>query len=132
MRMLPEITDENRFFWTAGAEGQLKFLQCDHCSYFVHPPAPICPECMSREVSPTAVSGKARVVTYSINYQKWHPMMQLPFVIAVVECEEQKGLNLTTNIINADPESVQSGMAVKVSFEQQADVYLPLFEPVNS
>lgn len=132
MRMLPEITDENRFFWTAGAEGQLKFLQCDHCSYFVHPPAPICPECMSREVSPTAVSGKARVVTYSINYQKWHPMMQVPFVIAVVECEEQKGLNLTTNIINVDPESVQSGMAVKVSFEQQADVYLPLFEPVNS
>ena len=54
----------------------------------------------------------------------------MPFL--VVECEEQKGLNLTTNIINVDPESVQSGMAVKVSFEQQADVYLPLFEPVNS
>ena len=75
------------------------------------------------------MSGRATVVSYTINYQKWHPMMEVPFVLAIVELEEQAGLNLTTNIINTPVESVTIGMPVKVVFEDCGEVFVPLFEP---
>lgn len=132
MRMLPEISDQNRFFWTSGKDGELQITRCSKCSYYIHPPAPICPECLCREVAPATVSGNATVVSYTINYQKWHPMMEVPFVIAIVELDEQKGLNLTTNIINTPIESVTMGMKVNVVFEDCGEVFVPLFEPATA
>jgi uncharacterized OB-fold protein len=74
------------------------------------------------------VSGKGSVATYTINHQRWHPDLDVPFVIAIVELDEQPGLRFVTNIINCEPESVRIGMRVKVTFLQQDDVWLPLFE----
>lgn len=129
MRMLPEIDERNRFFWTSGERDELQITHCTNCDYYIHPPAPICPRCRNRDVAPAAVSGRARVVSYTINHQKWHPMMQVPFAIAIVELEEQAGLNLTTNIVNAPIESLAVGMPVKVVFEKCGEVFVPLFEP---
>ena len=47
-RILPRVNDENRFFWTSGEDGQLRFLRCDDCGLYVHPPSPICPDCLSK------------------------------------------------------------------------------------
>jgi uncharacterized OB-fold protein len=52
-------------------------------------------------------------------------------VFAAVELDEQPGLHLSTEIVNLDPEAVSIGMPVQVVFEQQEDIYLPLFEPQN-
>jgi uncharacterized OB-fold protein len=112
--MLPEISDQNRFFWTSGERNELQITQCSQCSYYIHPPAPICPNCLNREVAPATVSGRATVMSYTINYQ------------------EQAGLNLTTNLINTPVESVAIGMPVKVVFEDCGEVFVPLFEPSAS
>lgn len=128
-RLLPVLDEQNSFFWTAGAEGQLKLMRCQSCSYYIHPYAPICPKCLSREVAPEAVSGKGTVASFTVNMQPWSPTMQVPFVIAIVALAEQNGLNLTTNLINIPVEEARIGMPVQVVFEQHEDVYLPLFEP---
>jgi uncharacterized OB-fold protein len=132
-RILPKLEDSNRFFWTSGADGRLRFLRCRDCGYFIHPPVPICPRCHSKRLEPEAVSGRATVVTYSINHQPWMPGPELPYVVAIVEIEEVPEVRLTTNIVNCAPDDVQSGLPVQVVFERHADepddVYLPLFEP---
>jgi uncharacterized OB-fold protein len=132
-RILPKLDDSNRFFWTSGADGRLRFLRCRDCGYFIHPPVPICPRCHSKRLEPEAVSGRATVVTYSINHQPWMPGPELPYVVAIVEIEEVPEVRLTTNIVNCAPDDVQSGLPVQVVFERHADepddVYLPLFEP---
>jgi uncharacterized OB-fold protein len=74
------------------------------------------------------VSGRGIVATYTINHQRWHPDLEAPFVVAMVELDEQPNLRFVTNIINCAPESVYVGMRVKVNFLQQEDVWLPLFE----
>jgi uncharacterized OB-fold protein len=134
-RILPRIDDRNRFFWTSGADGRLRFLRCQDCGYFVHPPTPICPKCHSKDVAPEAVSGRATVATYTINHQPWMPGLEPPFVVAIVEIEEQPDVRLTTNVVNCAPEDVRSGMPVTVLFEHHPDepddVYLPLFEPAK-
>lgn len=134
-RILPRIDDRNGFFWTSGADGRLRFLRCQDCGYYVHPPVPLCPKCHSKDVAPEAVSGRATVATYTINHQPWMPGLEPPYVVAIVEIEEQPDVRLTTNIVNCAPEDVKAGMAVQVLFERHDDepddVYLPLFEPAR-
>ncbi|MBJ7483088.1 OB-fold domain-containing protein [Brevundimonas sp.] len=127
-RLLPRLNAENRFFWTSGSDGQLRFLQCEACETFVHPPRPICPNCQSEAVSPATVPGTGVIDTYTINHQKWQPMLEVPYVIARVAIDGAPGVYLTTNIIDCPVEAVDIGDAVKVAFEQHDDVWLPLFE----
>ena len=67
-------------------------------------------------------------MSFTINHQKWRPDLELPYVVAIVELDEQPGLQFVTNIINCDPASVAIGKAVSVTFMQQEDVWIPLFE----
>ena len=55
-RPLPLITDENEFFWTSGADGTLRLQECKTCESLIHPPAPVCPACLSAELAPVAAS----------------------------------------------------------------------------
>jgi uncharacterized OB-fold protein len=130
-RLLPRVTDENRFFWTSGADGRLRFLRCDECGTYVHPPSPICPECLSKALSPAAVSGRATVATFTINHQPWIPGYDPPYVIAIVEIDEQPSVRLMTNIVGCSPDDVRIGMPLQVTFEAYDDVWLPYFEPVH-
>jgi len=129
-RILPRVNDENRFFWTSGEDGQLRFLRCDECGYLVHPPSPICPECLCKRLAPAAVSGRATVATFTVNHQPWIPGYDPPYVIALVEIDEQRSVRLMTNIVGCAPDDVHVGMPVQVTFEHHDDVWLPLFEPV--
>jgi uncharacterized OB-fold protein len=130
LRTLPSLNDENRAFWTGGANGKLLITQCGDCATWTHPPSPVCPHCMSDNVSPQPVSGTAVVETFTVNYRAWGSGMEIPYVIAIVVLDEQPGLRLTTNIVGIDPEAVAIDMPVRVTFEQDEDVWLPLFTPV--
>ena len=127
-RKLPALTAESSCFWQGGGSGQLMIHYCEDCEQFFHPPGPICPRCTGDRIAPRAVSGRGIVATYTINHQRWHPDLEAPFVVAMVELDEQPNLRFVTNIINCAPESVYVGMRVKVNFLQQEDVWLPLFE----
>lgn len=131
-RVLPRVTPWNEHFWKGGAEGKLLFLRCRDCATWIHPPSPVCPDCHGKDVEPEAVSGRATVLTYTLNHQPWVPAPDHPYAIAIVEIEEQRGLRLMTNIVHCPPEQVRIGMPVRVVFEQHDDVFVPLFEPVPS
>ncbi len=128
-RVLPALTPENEHFWTGGAQGELRFLRCRACRWLVHPPAPVCPECLGRELDASAVSGRGVVAAVTINHQPWIPGFDPPYVIAIVELPEQRGLRLTTNVVGCDPAEVRIGMPVRVTFADYDPVWLPLFEP---
>lgn len=129
-RILPRVGPENEHFWQGGAQGELRFLRCGPCREWIHPPAPLCPACHSRELAPEVASGEATVLTYTVNHQPWIPGFDPPYVVAIVGLPEQEGLRLTTNIVNCPIDSVEIGMPVQVVFESVGDgVYLPLFEP---
>ena len=128
-RVLPALDDSNRFFWTSGEDGQLRFLRCQGCGYFLHPPLPRCPECGSRDIAPEAVSGRGEVFSVTVNHQSWDGSTE-PYAIAVVAFPEQVGLRLTTNVVGCAPDDVHIGMPVQVAFEQRDDIWFPLFAPV--
>lgn len=130
-RKLPALTPDNRHFWQGGAQGSLQMHYCQQCLHYFHPPAPICPRCTSLSVGPRPVSGRGKVVSYTINRHAWRPDLKDPYVVAIVELAEQAGLRFVTNIVGMPPEEVAIDMPVRVLFEQHEDVWLPLFTKDN-
>ena len=128
-RLLPRVDDTNEYFWTGGKDSQLRFLRCQTCGYYIHPWSPICPIDLSKDLAPEAVSGRATVHTFTVNHQPWIPGYDPPYVIAIVEIDEQRDVRLMTNIVGCPPDDVHIGMAVQVTFDHHDDVWLPLFEP---
>lgn len=130
-RVLPALNDTNRFFWTSGEDGQLRFLRCQGCGYYLHPPLPRCPSCGGRDVAPEPVSGRAEVFSFTVNHQSWDGSTE-PYAIAVVSFPEQEDLRMTSNVVGCPPDEIHIGMPLRVAFEQRDDVWLPLFEPVST
>ena len=128
LRVQPALDDENRFFWTSGEDGTLRFARCSDCGYWLHPPIPRCPRCESRDVTPQAVSGRGQVWSYTVNHHSWDGSTE-PYAIGLVELDEQPGLRLTTDLVGCAPDDVHIGMRVRVTFERQGLVWFPLFEP---
>ena len=125
-RILPKIADDTRAYWTGGADEQLRIARCESCRRFVHPPRANCPDCAEPLVF-TAVSGNATLFTYTVAHQQFHPAVPTPFVIALVELVEQPGLRLVTNLVDCDPDSLTTGMALRVRFEQHGETFMTVF-----
>jgi uncharacterized OB-fold protein len=83
-------------------------------------------------VAPQPLSGRGKVVGYTVNHQPWVPMIPVPYVVALVELTEQSNIRLMTNLPRVPIEEVFVGMDVQVYFEQHGEIYLPLFDAAGS
>lgn len=129
-RKLPALNPDTAPFWQGGQHGKLMIHHCTPCARYFHPPAPICPRCASLDVGPRPVSGKGKVLSFTINHQQWVPGLDVPYVVAIIELDDQKGLHFVSNVIGCQPEDVAIDMPVRVSFSQVEDIWLPLFERI--
>lgn len=133
-RIQPGLTQDNIHFWHGGVDGELCFLHCNDCDTWIHPPQPICPECLKKNIEPKAVSGKAKLHSFTINRQPWIPGFEPPYVIGLVEIEEDPRVRMMTNIVNCELDDVKIDMPLEVIFEEQDDgiVFIPLFQPLST
>jgi len=130
-RQLPALDDQNTFFWTSGADGTLRIQRCSDCGELRHTPAPVCPYCKSFEWAPDEVSGKGTIVGLTVNHHQWMPGFPPPFIVALVALDEDDRVRLTTNIVHVPLDEAFIGQRVQVTFEQQDDVWFPVFEPTG-
>lgn len=131
MRARPKLDDDNRAFWTGGAENKLNIMKCHDCGEYTHPPRKICRHCQSENMFADAVAGTGVIDTYTINHQKWIPTLEVPYVIARVRLDNVPGVYLTTNIVGAAVNGVNFDDRVRVVFEAQDGIWYPLFEKIE-
>jgi len=127
-RSLPKVTDLNRAFWTGGKNGELLIQRCAACGLWVNPPEAACTSC-GGTLAAEPVSGKGTVFSFTVNHQPYNPETPVPYVVAIVELDEQKDLRVFTNLVEVAPDQVQIGMPVAVRFEDHGDVFVPVFVP---
>ena len=126
-RPLPAPDADTAFFWEGTARRELLILRCDRCARYVHYPRPSCNACAATTLTPTKVSGRGTVYSYTITHRAV-PGYEPPFVVALVELEEQTGLRLITNLVDVPLDEIRIGMPVAVFFQPVAEgVWLPLF-----
>lgn len=86
------------------------------------------------------MSGKATVAAFTVNRQIWIPGYEPPYVVAIVELDDEPDVRLITNIVDVAIDDVRVGMAVEVFFEdwtalsgeEDSRVWIPLFRPIQS
>ena len=69
------------------------------------------------------------VAAFSVNVQQWLPRFPPPYVVAIVELDDEPGVRVTSNIFGCEAEAVYIGMPVIVDFEDWGDVSIPIFRP---
>ena len=77
------------------------------------------------------MSGLGTVYTFAVVRQAFDPafLSEVPYVVALVELDEQPGLLVLSNIVDVDREAVEIGMRVEVTFEDRGDHVVPQFRP---
>ena len=129
-RILPRVNDENRYFWTSARTGG-----CASCGATTAGST----STRRRRSVPSACRKQLAVDAGERPGHRRHvhgqppavdPGLDPPYVVAIVEIDEQPSVRLTTNIVGCAPDDVRIGMPVQVTFEHHDDVWLPFFEPV--
>ena len=130
---LPAPDLESMPFWDAAKDGRLLIKHCNACNENHYYPRPFCPECRSPNHEWTRMSGRGTVYTYTIVARpltRWFKD-KVPVAVAVVELDE--GVRMMSNVIDIDPEQVQIGMPVEVTWEDVTDeITLPKFRPAGT
>jgi uncharacterized protein len=119
-------------FWTGAREGRLVLQRCRQCGLFIHPPRPVCRQCQSMDLGHEEVSGRWTVYSFTETHKAFHPFFvdRVPYLLGVIELEEQPGLRLLSNLVRVAEPDVRMGMPVEVEFEQLApDLTIPVFAP---
>jgi uncharacterized OB-fold protein len=129
---LPVEDDLSRPYWQGARRGVLLIQRCTACGSYVHYPKPTCPGCGHADLRPTPVSGRGTVYTFTVSHYVGAPGFEneTPYVIALVELEEQPGLRLVSNLRGCGADQVRVGMPVEVVFEEvMPGITLPQFRP---
>jgi len=79
------------------------------------------------------MSGYGTVYSCTIIRRAFHPgfAAEIPYVLAMVELQEQAALRVVSRVVNIAPEAVTVGLAVKAVFVPEGAFGLVLFEPAT-
>jgi uncharacterized OB-fold protein len=129
--ILPEVTALSRNFWEGCRDGELRLQRCLACRQLRYPIAPLCPHCLSPEVTWSRMSGGGTVFSFVIFRHAYHPAWRdkVPYCVALVELDE--GPRMLTNLVGCDPEDVRVGQSATLTFNRvNAEISLPQFAVV--
>jgi len=101
-------------FWAATAAGELRLCRCADCRRWHQPPLGRCPAC-GGATGFELVSGCGRIKSFIVVRHPAVPgyLEDLPYVVAIVDLDEQEGLRLPGRLLDADPARVDVGRAVR-------------------
>ena len=133
LRPVPLPDEISSFYWDGAKQGVLLLQRCASCARLQYPPDVACIHCQSLDLEPEAVSGRGNLWSFSRIERLFHEGFAdaLPYVVALVELQEQQGLRLLTNVVEADADELVVGLPVEVVFEDRGEVVVPQFRPVR-
>jgi uncharacterized protein len=127
------IPDEDSLgFWQALSTGQLAVCRCQDCLRWLQPPLERCPACWgATKFEP--VTGTGVLYSFIVVYQPAIPGYRdkLPYVVALVELDEQPGLRLPGRLLDVEPADAKIGQRVEASVEPLpgGDFHVAVFRP---
>ena len=109
-----EKTNPNLFYFEGEAPNApgLKGTRCGQCGKATLLSVPICPVCMSRQVTPECIGRNATLTRFStVNHSA--DSFEAPYVIAQIQTDE--GPSTFAPILAEDPSSLRQGMKLRFS-----------------
>jgi uncharacterized protein len=131
-RPLPVPDELTQFFWDGTREGRLVIQQCSDCGMYVHLPKLLCPFCLSSSLTHSEVSGSGTLYSFTQAEHVYHPGIPTPYILALVELDEQANLRMVSNITDSELEELSIGQRLQVWFREiTPEIFLPQFRLVR-
>jgi len=125
------IDHDNRAFYAGWWQRRLLLNRCDACQRWHHPPKPVCPQCWSRDLRPTEVSGRGTIHLLMLLHQgPPAPGVDYsagPHPVATVELVEQPALRFTSTVVGCAVGDLAIGMPVELTWIDRDGVPFPAF-----
>ncbi len=132
-KFLPQSRPGTETYWNACRQHELLIQRCSECGTHQFYPRIFCTSCSSKAVDWVPASGHGKVLTWTVVRRAVSAAYaaDVPYIIALIELQE--GPVMMSKVSSCEPESVCSGMAVEVSFEDWSEqVSMPVFIPTSS
>lgn len=126
----PAPDPDSEGFWRATADGALAICRCVECRSWLQPPLERCRRCagMTRF---ERVTGRGTVFSFIVARHPCCPgyLDAAPYIVALIELDEQAGLRLTARITGVAPDRVRIGQRVRVEIIDLpgGDYRIPVF-----
>jgi uncharacterized OB-fold protein len=127
------ISRDNVEHYRGLLDRRLLINRCSDCGYWIYPHRPLCPQCLSWNVSATEVSGEARIFMFTLIHQERDPQGRLlePLPVAAIELNEQPGLRYLATIVNCPTDQIAVDMPVRLVWTERDGLAWPAFEPAD-
>ena len=127
----PHPTDISKPFWDGCRQRRLLMQKCEDCGNITFYPVYICPNCTSRKLVWTELSGRGRVHSVTIVHRPAAPVFAsaAPYAVALIEVDE--GPIMMSNIVGPNALGTKIDDRVEVAFEDVGEVTLPRFRLVS-
>lgn len=115
-------------YWESLAGGVFAICRCGDCRRWMHPPQETCRYCGGLTAF-EAVTGVGTVFSFIVVRHQSIPGHVPPYVVAIVELDEQPGLRLTA-LVEAEPSDVAIGAPVRAVIREigTSGFHAPSFE----
>jgi uncharacterized OB-fold protein len=128
-RPLPKPDQDSTVYWEGARRHELLLQRCTSCRRFRFYPRSICPHCFSDTFEWRRSTGRGTIYSYTVIHRPPFPAFRdkVPYVLALIELKEE--VRMMSNIIDCDPNTVEIGMPVEVTFEDiTEEITLPQFK----
>ncbi|MEO2167353.1 MAG: OB-fold domain-containing protein [bacterium] len=131
----PDPDVDSAGFWRATAEGHLAICRCRECQMWQQPPLERCKGCAG-ETEFVPVSGRGTVYSFIVSRHPCCPgyLDGVPYVIALIDLEEQEGLRLSARLVDVEPGEVSIGdpVLLDVTSLPGGNFQVPTFRIIDS
>ena len=128
-----QITHDSKHHFRGWLDRKLLINRCDDCGRFHPPPKPICPDCWSKNLTPTEVAGTGNVFLAmalhqgapapGVDYSKG------PHPVVAVELDGTNGVRFSSTVVGCPVENVKIGMPVELDWIERYGHPFPVFRP---
>ena len=118
------INHDTAAYWDGCRAKRLVIARCENCARWIHPPAAICPGCWSDSIGHHAVSGEARVYSFTVTPRSTG---QEPAVTVWAELVEQSRLIVIGELDGGGAARIAIGDPLAVAWTEEPDGPVPAF-----
>ena len=109
---------------------------CAECGRWHHPMRPMCPDCWSWRVVPTAVSGRGTVHLFLVLHQgpaaEGVDYSKAPHPVVTVQLAEQVSLRFSSTMVGCALRDIRIGMPVELTWIKRHGSPYPAFRPAST
>ena len=124
---LPRTSPLTQPFWDGCRERRLLYQRCVACAEPVFNPAPVCPSCLSRELTWHESAGRGAIYSWTVAHRPMTPAFTTPYAPIIVDLDE--GYQMVSNLVGGDTDVLAVGLRVRVAFHDVGTMTLPYFTP---